>query len=159
MLDMQRALQAQLSIDNVLLQRDTYLYKRSFRKISRRALREAEKQWHWFALTPGYGSDETYGPIVSTWRIKVDMRLLDISTSQKRRVLTRLYAISHEDLQCDQQYSGGSGNLDAHNALEPIVVDGALDGTYISDDVADDECSGPSEVVLHQNSLHKLSKM
>ena len=54
---------------------------------------------------------------------------------------------------CDYQYSGGYENRGVHSALRSVIDEYGLDGTYIHEDEADDECWGPSEVVVFSDRL------
>lgn len=136
-----------------------YIYCRSFAKLSRKSLTKLEERFHWFAMTPGYGSDDTYGPIVTTWRLTRPLRLLNISTMRHRRDLIEKYDLPAHALDPDEQYSGEDGNMVAHVALEPVLRDIGLDGTYISEAEADEECEGASEIVLTRDALQYLRKM
>lgn len=156
---MQEALQHQmnLSLHLITLRPNTYIYKRTFCKVDGELLSKYE--WQWFALEPGYGSEESYGPVVTTWKLDTELRLLDISSMSKRRVISRLYNISLNLLDCNDQYSGGGGNTQVHLTLLPVIAMNNLDGTYINEKVSDDECDGPTEVVINRNSISKISKM
>ena len=145
--------------DAIILRKGSFVYKRSFTSLSRHKLVSSKYEWHWFAITPDYGSDDTYGPIVSTWRLNEDLAVLDISTMKVRRLLAHILDIPVTNIDCDEQYSGGRGNMKVHAALLPIVENEDLDGTIILDDVSDEDCEGPSELVLRTVSLEKLSKM
>ena len=137
-----------------------YLYCRSFDKLSRRAMMDrADKSFFWFALEPAYGSDDTYGPVVTTWRIRGELRLLDLSTLSHRSAISSRFGLPPDALDPDEQYSGGGANLRAHTLLLPALDELRLHGTYISDADADEACAGPSEVVLSSASLRLLRKM
>lgn len=136
--------------------RGSRLFKRSFRKIDEAALRASESRWHWFALEPNYGSDDSYGRILSEWEVTSDLQLLNISTVLHRRLLAKVLELDHVTLDCDEQYSGGDGNRRAHEALRPLLQEWALDGTFISESLADEACEGPTEVVLSTEALSKL---
>jgi hypothetical protein len=123
----------------VALSRGTLLYKRTFKALT--ALPTAG--FSWFALTLGYGSDDTYGPVISTWRVQRQLRLLNISRTEDRVALA-----SYGDVSCNSQYSGGAGNEAFHRRILPLLAEHNLDGTFISESDADEECSGATEVVL-----------
>ena len=50
------------------IKKNSLLYKRSFKKILKSSLMKNKNKLQWFALEAGYGSDDTYGPIISTWK-------------------------------------------------------------------------------------------
>lgn len=123
----------------------------------------------WFAYKKGYGSAETYGPFVSKWRPTRPLKLLDIGKESTREELARLLNPEWTEdeirravhgggsFSCDEQYSGGSANRKFHAMIRPLVVDLLhLHGTVIVDGRADEECRGPSEVVLYVPRRAKL---
>ena len=142
-----------------ILYNNRYIYCRSFEKMSRSALLRSKERFHWFAMIPGYGSDDTYGPIVTTWKLTRTLKLLNISTMAQRQKLIKMYDIPDNVLDPDEQYSGGQGNTIAHTALKPILYTLGLDGTYISENEADEECQGASEIVLIKSALQYIRKM
>ena len=107
----------------------------------------------WFALWPGYGSAESYGAFVHTYRLLRSVRLLDLSPSRKT-TLADLGVVS-----LDEQYSGAAPNARFHRDLLPALRRNRLDGTIVVDDEdardhgvavagAGRGCAGPTEVVL-----------
>lgn len=145
--------------DSSIIYDKSYIYCRSFKKLSRSVLFKRNTGFYWFAMTPGYGSDDTYGPIVTTWKLTRPLQLLNISTMRYRERLIKQYNIPDSILDPDEQYSGGKGNIVAHRALEPILNSNGLDGTYISESEADEDCQGASEIVLTRKALKYIQKM
>lgn len=120
--------------------------------------------WQWFALTIGYGSDDTYGPIITTWRLQRRVRLMNISTMNMRKQIVK-YArsigmqLTIADMNCDDQYSGGSGNSDFHDKMKPLIDHLGYQGTYINADESDEDCEGATEIVLNASGVRVLQKM
>jgi len=147
----------------VYFKKDNYLYRRSHNKQSLTDLRKHAITW--FAMQPGYGSDSTYGPIVTSWRVEERVSLLDISKKSYRVNGLNSYLkdanipFSLDDLSCDYQYSGGDRNKRFHKIIEPLLAEWGLDGTYIHEDDSDEDCEGASEVVIRKSSLWKFAKM
>jgi hypothetical protein len=116
-------------------------------------------------MQPGYGSDWTYGPIVTSWHVEERVSLLDISKKSYRVSGLKSYLkeanipFDLDELSCDNQYSGGNGNKRFHKIIEPLLKEWGLDGTYIHEDDADEDCEGASEVVIMKSSLWKVAKM
>ena len=113
--------------------------------------------WQWFANEKGYGSADTYGPIISTWVLGKSLRLLDISTSDARKLIAGLLDIPVHTIDCDEQYSGGAGNRQVHDRFKPLLQRMKLQGTIIREDDADSDCEGADEVVLFASQLSSLT--
>lgn len=140
--------------------RGSVLYKRVFKKefgyvSNMRAL-------EWFALTEDYGSDEAYGPIKEKYKVKRDLKLLDIGNGLMREkiedVLVKADPSSHivKYSNPDEQYSGGNSNEIYHKLLKSYFT--SFDGTIIDDKnlkpgkkYSVSDLDGPSEVVLWGN--------
>lgn len=121
------------------------LYRRTFRSEA-----QLPEGIAWFSPIMGYGSDESYGPHIATHKPPKPLRLLDISTMHKRRQAAQLVKntkLAALLLDPDEQYSGGPANKQLH-ALLSQALKGRFDGTYTADADADDDCAGPTEVVL-----------
>lgn len=127
------------------LPRGFLLYKRSFKAV--RVL--PKKGFTWFALEHAYGSNDTYGPIISTWKVTRPLRLLQISTMRDRAQLAKRLHLPVSDLTCDLQYAGGAHNKTFHERIASFLHAQQYDGTYISEKDADEDCDGATEVVLH----------
>ena len=84
----------------------------------------------WFALWPGYGSAESYGAFVHTYRLWRSVRLLDLSPSRK----TTLADLGVGFVSLDEQYSGAAPNARFHRDLLPALRRNRLDGTIVVDD-------------------------
>lgn len=105
----------------------------------------------WFALWPDYG--ESYGDFEHEYTAVEPLYLLNVSTEDMRDNVGL-------DDSCDEQYSGCAANAEAHEVLMPLLRGLDLDGTIIVDgddadthglsvvNVTDDECEGPTEVML-----------
>ena len=136
--------------------KNSLLYKRSHHKLLKSSFKKYKL--HWFALSPGYGSDDTYGPIITTWKIEKNMKFLNISTMKNRRIIAKELDINIYKLDPNEQYSGGQGNIKIHEILMPIISKYKLNGTYINDEEADEDCEGPTEIVLTRESIKNISK-
>ena len=147
------------SIENlfVIMKQGSYLYKRSFKTVTKERMKR--KQWQWFALKVGYGENDTYGPIVSTWQTRRDLKLLDISTMEQRRTIAFHAGISVTMLDPNYQYSGSAQNEKVHKLLQSYLKQHRYDGTIIDEDRANENCSGASEVVLSTTSALTLTKV
>lgn len=192
-----------LTLPVVTLPKGSFVYKRSFAEP--KTQRQHPPLFSWFSLEPGYGSEESYGPIVTTWALKKEVRLLNLSTMEKRRrIIAELILLRRRRqrqaqrqeqrrqrrrqsdskerkrqqdgrqtlrrrdeeiayrkrvtlaMHPDEQYSGGKGNLVAHLCLKNLLNAHKLDGTYINEDEADEDCEGPTEVVIQTNHVKKL---
>lgn len=138
-----------------------YMYRQS--KSPQTKVGMAKRYFQWFALAMDYGGD-TYGPIISTWRVEKDLRLLDLSLLATRSKLAEEimkdghFKISNAaadikyKLSFDYQYSGGAFNLEVHNLLLPILRKHGYDGTFVHDDLTDDEDGGATEIVLRKQA-------
>ena len=143
------------------IKRNSLIYKRSFTPVSKSSL-EKKNTHQWFALSAEYFEDDTYGPIITTWKTKVPLNFLNISTMKKRhRIAQELdRPLRQLDwLDCDEQYAGGQENAKTQRMLMPVIRQYKLDGTYIHDDEADEECCGASEIVLVPQSIKKITKL
>ena len=136
----------------VTLKKDSKLYRRGFKQPVKKAT-----GWQWFANEKGYGSADTYGPIISTWVLGKSLRLLDISTSDARKLIAGLLDIPVHTIDCDEQYSGGAGNRQVHDRFKPLLIRLKLQGTIIREDDADSDCEGADEVVLFASQLASLT--
>ena len=136
----------------VTLKKDSKLYRRGFKQPVKKAT-----GWQWFANEKGYGSADTYGPIISTWVLGKSLRLLDISTSDTRKLIAELLDIPVQTIDCDEQYSGGAGNRQVHDRFKPLLIRLKLQGTIIREDDADSDCEGADEVVLFASQLSSLA--
>ena len=136
----------------VTLKKDSKLYRRGFKQPVKKAT-----GWQWFANEKGYGSADTYGPIISTWVLGKSLRLLDISTSDTRKLIAGLLDIPVHTIDCDEQYSGGAGNRQVHDRFKPLLIRLKLQGTIIREDDADSDCEGADEVVLFASQLSSLT--
>ena len=144
----------------------TYLYRQSHIRPTptNTGSKEDDGVWSFFAIESKYGTDSGYGPIKSLWRLQSELRLLNISQSTTRERLSKRddvplvydkYAKKHFAVtNCDYQYSGGLPNRGVHFALRSVLDQYGLDGTYIHEDEADDDCWGPSEVCVFSNRLN-----
>jgi len=122
----------------------------------------------WFSYKRGYGSDESYGAHISKWKpTSRPLRLLDIGSEATRAELAHILfpewprAKCVEEARsgifsCNEQYSGGAANLEFHRLIKPVIEAKRLDGTVIVDRSADEECKGPTEVVLYIPKRAKL---
>lgn len=149
-------------IPTKIIRSQGFIYRRSHECLTKKMI--SSSSWQWFALTPGYGSDETYGPIVSTWKLKNELRLLNISTVDMRKQIISYankinYNLTLWDINCNEQYSGGNGNRIVHDLLRPIIDNFGYHGTYINEEESDEDCEGASEIVLNSFGVQLLKKM
>lgn len=139
-----------------------YMYRQSRSPQTKKRMGERRGDFQWFALTMGYGED-VYGPIISTWRVEKDLRLLDLSLLSTRSKLAEeivkggSFKMSDAGeikykLSFDYQYSGGAFNLEVHKMLLPILRKHGYDGTFVHEDITDDEDGGPTEIVLRKRA-------
>lgn len=129
----------------VELPRGSLLYKRSHKAINVLPT----SGFVWFARELGYGSDDTYGPIISTWKARRALRLLNISRESDR---DQFRDLGGDVVSCNTQYSGGADNERFHLMILPFLIANKLDGTYIDEREADEECAGATEVVLRMKT-------
>jgi hypothetical protein len=121
-------------------------------------LKQMQRQkFVWFALVPNYG--ESYGKIQRIYRPTRPLRLLDLSTMAMRRVIAHELGVDVERIHPDEQYSGGGGNHLVHVILEPLLQTYSLDGTIIDSARADEECGGPTEVVLRGSCVRYVNRV
>lgn len=140
-----------------------YLYRQSRSPQTKKRMSGRGRDFQWFALTMGYGGEDTYGPIISTWQVMRDLRLLDLSLVGTRSKLVEeivrdgsFKMIDAGDLtyklSFDYQYSGGAFNLEVHKMLLPILRKHGYDGTFVHEEITDDEDGGPTEIVLRRRA-------
>lgn len=144
-------------VESICLPESTYLYRRSHpgRSTSLHILGTAHGDQSfsgstWFAFTPAYGSNDTYGPIVTTYKVIKDSVLLNLGSMAAREMLRTAHPQLEVLLDPDEQYAGGSGNKKLHKQLRTLY-DGEYAGTYINSDGPThlhEDLDGPSEIVL-----------
>jgi hypothetical protein len=111
----------------------------------------------WFATVPNYG--QFYGDIHRRYRPTRPLRLLDISTMAMREIIARELGVELLTIHPNDQYSGDAGNLHVHQVLEPLLQTYSLDGTIIDSARADEECGGPTEVVLRGSCVRYVNRV
>lgn len=122
-------------------------------------MKEMQKlRFVWFALVPDYG--EYYGDVKRIYKPTRTLRLLDLSTMHDRMVIALELGEPIKSLDPEDQYSAGtSTNYLMHSLLEPLLLKYNLDGTIIEDARADEECQGPTEVVLRGSSVRHIKRV
>lgn len=119
-----------------------FLYKRFFNGHVKKPLDMVGTQW--FSQLMGYGSNETYGPIIQTYAVTNVPRLLDLSQDSVRDAINKALA---EPLDPDVMYGGGSGNKSAHKRIQKSFPD--FHGTIIDEGrTYNEDWQGATEVVL-----------
>ena len=76
-----------------------------------------------------------------------------------RRVIAHELGVPLLKIHPNDQYSGDLGNLDVHRILEPLLQTYSLDGTIIEDDRADEQCEGPTEIVLRGSCVRYVKRV
>lgn len=136
-----------------------YLYKRFFQENFKPP--SAMSDLEWFALEGGYGSSDTYGPIVKTYEVKKPLTLINLGHGLTREKIIKELSAHEEEIEKyidpDYQYSGGRYNAKLH-ALLRIYYGNRYDGTIIDEkDLVSggrfeaSDMEGASEVVLWKN--------
>ena len=126
------------------------------------AIEANKKQMHkesfvWFATVPNYG--EFYGDIHRRYKPTRPLRLLDISTMAMRKVIARELGVELLSIHPNDQYSGDADNLRVHQVLEPLLQKYSLDGTIIEDYRTDEQCEGPTEIVLRGSCVRHVKRL
>tara|TARA_B110000211_G_scaffold211775_1_gene250924 strand:+ start:272 stop:703 length:432 start_codon:yes stop_codon:yes gene_type:complete len=98
----------------------------------------------WFSPVYGYGSDETYGPIIKSYTLIQEPLLLDLRKKVVRDGIEFALGIT---LDPDDIYSGGGANTVFHSQLYRIYGK-KYHGTYINDPTDDEDWDGAQEIVL-----------
>ena len=98
----------------------------------------------WFSPIKGYGSEETYGPIIKSYTFIQEPALLDL---RKKSTRTQIEKALGTKLDPDDIYSGGQYNKIFHSRLRDFYKT-THHGTYIDDPTDDVEWDGAQEVVL-----------
>jgi hypothetical protein len=109
----------------------------------------------WFSPVLGYGSDETYGPIIRSYTVLQEPLLLDL---RKKAVRDGIEVALRTTLNADDIYSGGPGNKEFHTQLYRIYGK-AYHGTYINDPTDDIEWDGAREIVLWRGFTELLREI
>jgi hypothetical protein len=76
-----------------------------------------------------------------------------------RRVIAHELGVDVERIHPDEQYSGGGGNHLVHVILEPLLQTYSLDGTIIEDYRTDEQCEGPTEIVLRGSCVRYVKRL
>lgn len=140
------------------------IYKRSFNKSPPPSrMRSLE----WFSTIECYGSNETYGDVITTYVITTPPRLLDLGKNKVRQKLAqeifeqtnnnRIFSL----IDPDNQYSGGGANAELHTLIKKMYP--TIDGTIIISEpvsmVDNEELEGATEIVIMRNHSKILKKM
>lgn len=136
----------------------------------------------WFSPIAGYGSDITYGPIVTSYRLKKSVRLLNLGQARVRNATQKILeqrGLKRTDLaqlfDPDNQYSGAEGNKKLHTLLlrqfgtdldGTIIISTLEPNDYINDNnfpkkiyVNDEDLEGATEIVLWKNHADFLKRL
>lgn len=138
-----------------------YIYKR-FHKVLSLADMKKKDELQWFSLTSNYGSEENYGRIVHTYRVKKKPRLINIGLDSIRKlILDRVQQGENRNLggalTANTQWSGGTANKIYNNYVRKYFPN--YDGTIIVSEppdgkptalTLDEENDGATEIVLWQ---------
>ena len=107
----------------------------------------------WFALESEYGAD-SYGPIVHTYVVKNQPRLINVGSDVIREEVRKRDAAGegrslHKEFNADEQWSGGAGNRTFTNLVCKYFVR-EYDGTIVVEGspATDEENEGATEITL-----------
>ena len=146
-----------MSLKVVTLKKGKVLYRQAHTLVEASKKQMLREEFVWFALVPNYGV--FYGDIHRRYKLTRPLRLLDISTMAMRQVIALQLGVSLFSINPNDQYEGDRGNLLAHQVFEPLLLKYNLDGTIIEDARADEECQGPTEVVLRGSSVRHIQRI
>jgi hypothetical protein len=148
---------------NKFTSKGNLLYKR-FHKNKKQSLTKMKGSIQWFALEKDYGSED-YGEILHSYKIKTDLKLLDLGKVNIRAQIQQdlLSYFTDKDkkyiehvIDPDEQYSGGKSNNHLHKMIM-TVYGNQYDGTFIHELHCDDEeLEGATEIVLWSNKFTNL---
>jgi hypothetical protein len=132
--------------DSVYFEEGLTLHRRSFKTT---AICDFLVKPMWFALTLGYGTDETYGPMKTSYLTRKTLRLINLGSVEARKAINNSHPRLVNLMDPDMQYSGGKANANAHKALQEIYQN-VYDGTFInSEDInIHEDLEGATEIVL-----------
>ena len=148
---------ASMSLKIVTFKKGKVLYRQAHTLVEASKKQMLREEFVWFALVPNYGV--FYGDIHRRYKLTRPLRLLDISTMAMRQVIALQLGVSLFSINPNDQYEGDRGNLLAHQVFEPLLQAYGLDGTIIEDARADEECQGPTEVVLRGSSVRHIQRI
>ena len=107
----------------------------------------------WFALESDYGSD-SYGPIVHTYVVKNQPRLINVGSDVIREEVRKRAADGEgrslrKEFRADEQWSGGAGNHVFTNLVRKYFGR-EYDGTIVveGNPATDEENEGATEITL-----------
>ena len=142
-----------------------HLYKRfaAGRELSLTSMKE-KGGVQWFALDSEYGV-ESYGPIVYTYVVKKQPRLINVGSDVIRKKLRKTAEDGegrslHKEFNANEQWSGGAGNL-VFTKLVRKYFGREYDGTIVVDGnpATDDDNEGATEITLWRRFSEILRKM
>ena len=114
---------------------------------------KAKGDVQWFALESDYGPD-SYGPIVHTYVVKNQPRLINVGSDVIREEVRKRAAAGErrslrKEFNADEQWSGGAGNHVFHNLVRKYFGR-EYDGTIVIEGSAatDEENEGATEITL-----------
>jgi hypothetical protein len=76
-----------------------------------------------------------------------------------RKVIARELGVELRTIHPNDQYSGDADNLRVHQVLEPLLQKYSLDGTIIEDYRTDEQCEGPTEIVLRGSCVRHVKRL
>jgi hypothetical protein len=76
-----------------------------------------------------------------------------------RKVIARELEVELRTIHPNDQYSGDADNLRVHQVLEPLLQTYSLDGTIIEDYRTDEQCEGPTEIVLRGSCVRYVNRV
>ena len=142
-----------------------HLYKRfaAGRALSLKAMKEKGGA-HWFALDSDYGAD-SYGPIVHTYVVKNQPRLINVGSDAIREKVRKVAAKGErrplrKEFSADEQWSGGAGNHVFTNLVRKYFGT-EYDGTIVveGNPATDEENQGATEIALWRRFSEILRKV
>lgn len=142
-----------------------HLYKRfgAGRELSLTAMKD-KGDVQWFALESEYGA-ESYGPIVFTYVVKNQPRLINVGSDSVRQELKKRAEIGegrplNKEFNADEQWSGGAGNHVFTNLVRKYFGR-EYDGTIVVEGspATDEENEGATEITLWRNFSQIVKKV
>lgn len=115
---------------------------------------ELRNKFEWFSQIKNYGSIESYGPFIDTYKLIKNMVFFNLGKKNAREFLMQnnynLVNLSDQDI-CDEQISGYESNLKFHNNIEDLLNKHGFNGTFVQEQDDSLDC-GVTEIVFSPQS-------